>query len=56
MLLILYMGTLLSFYLFIDYEVMQSITISFMMNLSIRAQTMANIKTNEIELAGLDLA
>lgn len=49
-------SSLVAFYLFIEYEVEQSILISYMQNLKIRTKTLAMIKTNEIESVGLDLS
>ena len=49
-------ATALAFWLFIRYEVEQSIEIGFMKNLSIRTETLTQIKLNEIEDIGADLS
>lgn len=42
--------------LMIQYEVRQSIEIGFMMNLTMRSETLAAIKMNQIESLGEDLS
>ena len=56
-LLLLFCGsTLGAFYYLIWYEVKQSIEIGFMKNLTMRSETLAIIKMNEIEDIGRDLS
>ena len=56
LILIFAMSSLIAFYLFIDYEVQQSIEISYMKTMKIRSKTLASIKMNELEDHGTNLS
>ena len=48
-------STLVAFYIMIDYQVVQSITLGYMKNLSIHSRTISDLKQNDLEMIGNDL-
>ena len=48
-------ATLIAFYIMIEYQVVQSITLGHMKNLSIHSQNIADLKENDLEMIGNDL-
>jgi len=56
LLLITTIGTLVAFYILLQYQVEQAIEVGYMKNLNIRSTTMAALKQNDLEMIGNDLS
>ena len=48
-------ATLIAFYIMIDYQVVQSITLGHMKNLQIYSSCISDLKENDLEMIGNDL-